>query len=256
MKQRHLLRVLLCSTMLAGCHSSNSTVKKESTYHCRNINYYDYTKPVPYTEEAIDASYYANTFFAGDSRMGSLYLYTPLRDYGAEVWYCESMSLYRIYDMLNPDMFAQFQENTLYSLLTTTQKKNIYIWLGINEIRLGDWDGWKNTYGEVIDDIRKHDPECSIYLMSSYKPEYISDLIDEELNQQLTLANEAMAALASEKHVYYYNTEDGMIDEANTIKDEYVWDGLHLNADGANALLDSIAHHVVKEETYVKKICE
>ena len=141
MKQRHLLRVLLCSTMLAGCHSSNSTVKKESTYHCRNINYYDYTKPVPYTEEAIDASYYANTFFAGDSRMGSLYLYTPLRDYGAEVWYCESMSLYRIYDMLNPDMFAQFQENTLYSLLTTTQKKNIYIWLGINEIRLGDWDG-------------------------------------------------------------------------------------------------------------------
>ena len=64
MKQRHLLRVLLCSTMLAGCHSSNSTVKKESTYHCRNINYYDYTKPVPYTEEAIDASYYANTFFA------------------------------------------------------------------------------------------------------------------------------------------------------------------------------------------------
>ena len=32
--------------------------------------------------------------------MGSLYLYTPLKDYGAEVWYCESMSLYRIYDML------------------------------------------------------------------------------------------------------------------------------------------------------------
>ena len=135
MKQRYLLHILLFSTMLTSCHSSNITDKKETAYHCRNINYYDYTKPVPYTEEAIDVSYYANTFFAGDSRMGSLYLYTPLKDYGAEVWYCESMSLYRIYDMLNPDMFEQFQENTLYSLLTTTQKKNIYIWLGINEIR-------------------------------------------------------------------------------------------------------------------------
>lgn len=123
MKQRYLLHILLFSTMLTSCHSSNITDKKETAYHCRNINYYDYTKPVPYTEEAIDASYYANTFFAGDSRMGSLYLYTPLKDYGAEVWYCESMSLYRIYDMLNPDMFEQFQENTLYSLLTTTQKK-------------------------------------------------------------------------------------------------------------------------------------
>ena len=48
-------------------------------------------------------------------------------------------------------------------------------------------------------------------------------------NQQLALANEAMTSLASEKHVYYYNTEDGMIDEANKIKDEYVWDGLHLH---------------------------
>ena len=64
MKQRYLLHILLFSTMLASCHSSDITEKKETAYHCRNINYYDYTKPVPYTEEAIDASYYANTFFA------------------------------------------------------------------------------------------------------------------------------------------------------------------------------------------------
>lgn len=74
--------------------------------------------------------------------MGSLYLYTPLKDYGAEVWYCESMSLYRIYDMLNPDMFEQFQDNTLYSLLTTTQKK-IFIsgWESMKFVRMTGMDG-------------------------------------------------------------------------------------------------------------------
>ncbi len=259
MKRGIILKGLLISTMLVGCSSgtvqtSNAEVSHE--YHCRTIDYYDYSSPVPTTEEAVEDSYFADTFFGGDSRMGSLYLYSGLRDKGAEIWYCESLSLFRIYDMLNEDMNAQFGDSPLYTLLTTSGKKNIYIWLGINEIRSDNFDSWKETYGSIIDDIKSTDPTKNIYIMSCYRPRIISGLDEGQIATQVQMVNDAMLSLANEHHVYYYNTDDGMIDETGQIREDLVWDGLHMNYEGTNVFAEQLAKHVVKEETYVKKMCE
>ena len=259
MKRGIIAKGLLISSMLMGCSTSSvaSTASTSShEYHCRKIDYYDYSSTVPTTEEAVDDSYFTDTFFGGDSRMGSLYLYSNLRDKGAEVWYCESLSLFRIYDMLNADMSEQFGDAPLYTLLTTTEKKNIYIWLGINEIRSDNFDSWKETYGSIIDEIKTSDPTKKIYIMSCYHPRSISGLTDEQVTQQVQLVNDTMQSMANEHHVYYYNTDDGMIDESGKIKEEWVWDGLHLNYDGTDAFADQITRHVVKEDAYVKEICE
>lgn len=261
MHKKNIVLTLLATSLLSGC-SAPATSQAEATstttheYHCRTINYYDYSKPVPATDQPIEDAYFQDTFFGGDSRMGSVYLYSGLRDKGAQVWYCESLSLYRVYDMLNPDMQAEFGDASLYTLLTTTQKQNIYIFLGINEIRSDNFDAWKETYSSIIDEIKKNNPTCHIYIMSSYHPRSISGLTDEQVSEHVKMVNDAMQSMASEHHIYYYNTDDGMIDASGLVKTEWVWDGLHLNVEGAQAFGDQIARHVVKEETYVKKICE
>ena len=58
--------------LLAGCGKQNQG-SSGSGISCRYVNYYDYTQPVP-ESEAADDSYFEQTFFAGDSRMGSLFL--------------------------------------------------------------------------------------------------------------------------------------------------------------------------------------
>lgn len=250
-------KLVLCFMAMTLCACSTSPTSKQETkdYACRTINYYDYSKAVPESEPVEDA-YFQDTFFGGDSRMGSLYLYSNLREKGAAVWYCESLSLFRIYDMKNADMVAEFGDQPLYSLLTTTEKTNLYIMLGINEIRSDNFDAWKETYASIIQDIKKAKPTSHIYIMSSYTPRTISGLDDTQMRTQIQKVNDAMLQLANEQSVYYYDTNDGMMDDSGLINSEFVWDGLHLNQQGAQYFADEIAKHVVKEETYVKKICE
>lgn len=259
MRGKKAIVSIVCLTLLAGCSNGNvtgSTAASNGQYHCRTINYYDYGRPVPETSEAVDDSYFADTFFGGDSRMGSLYLYGNLREKGAQIWYCESLSLFRIYDMQNEDMYEEFGEVPLYDLLTTTQKQNIYILLGINEIRSEDFEAWGETYASLIDDIKNANPAAHIYIMNAYHPREISGLDDAQITTQVQMVNDKMQSIAKEKRVYYYNTDDGMIDESGKIREEWVWDGLHLNIEGSQVFSTEIAKHVVKEDMYVKKVCE
>lgn len=256
MKKKTIGLMILITSLMIGCTTQTTRNQKDTEYACRTIDYYDYSAPVPASELPVDDSYFQTTFFGGDSRMGSLYLYSNLRDKGASIWYCESLSLFRIYDMKNSDMESEFGDNALYTLLTTTTKENIYILLGINEIRSDDFDAWKKTYATVIQDIKKANPKSHIYIMNTYYPRAISGLDETQMRTQVEMLNEAMMSLAKEQYVYYYDTNNDMMDMSGLINSAYVWDGIHLNPEGSQIFADAIAKHVVQEETYVKKICE
>ncbi|MCR4951216.1 MAG: hypothetical protein K6A40_07830 [Solobacterium sp.] len=247
MKKKLMIAAAVC--LLAGCGKQDQG-SSGSGIACRYVNYYDYSLPVPETE-AADNTYFEKTFFAGDSRMGSLFLYSDLKDSGAEIHYAESLSLWRIYDMKAEDTDA-----SLYDLMLKTDRKYLYILIGINEVRSKDFSSWKKEAGSLIDEIREKHPGIVIYLMQSYRPRNITGLEGDQIKTQVDLLNQAIAELAAEKHVYFMNPESALMDDTGAVRSDYVWDGLHLNVDGTKAFSEYIRTHAAKEEEYVKEICD
>lgn len=243
--------------MLTGCSktTSENTSASSDTHHpeyaCRMINYYDYGKPVPETTDPVDDSYFQDAFLAGDSRMGSLYLYSNLRDKGAEIHYAESLSLYTMYTTNMDDV-----QETMYSLLQNTDKSHIYILLGVNEIRSENFDSWGETYDGLIQELKEEHPSADIYMMGSYHPRAVSGLDADQLTNQLNMLNGKMQEIANNEHVYFYDTNDDLLDDQGLVREELVWDGLHFNQQGSQLFADEIAKHVVRKEDYVKKVCE
>ncbi|MCH3962006.1 MAG: hypothetical protein LKE48_07770, partial [Solobacterium sp.] len=164
MKRKVILTGLALS-MLYGCgeaktepsadttevETANAEMQKKT---CRKVDYYDYASPVPASAAADDA-YFADTFFGGDSRMGSLALYSNLSDRGAEIYYGESLRLWSIEKM---DIETGSGTDTMYNLMMNTSKNNIYLLLGINEIRSESFDDWAAYYEEVISALLEKKP--------------------------------------------------------------------------------------------------
>lgn len=247
---------LLCiALLLCGCTGTKEEAVsgEEITYACRTMDYYDYTSPVP-PSEAIETSYYSDTLFAGDSRMGALYLYGNLE--GAEVQYVESLNLWLIDTMpLNNDT----EGRTMYDVLSTTEKGNVYLLFGINEIRQNEeyFDSWAfEQYQSILDLLKENYEDRKIYIILTYHPRHISNLEEPSLTEHLSWVNSRLKQLAYDNRVYYLDLDNGMDDEEGLIQDAYVSDGLHLNVEGTKAFEEYIATHVVRGETYVKEVCE
>ncbi len=258
---KKLLKILLCACVLSGCGSAPQQTPVETAdtetqsgspvYACRTFDYYDYTEPVP-ASAAISDDYFKDVLIAGDSRVGSLYLFTDLRDKGAEIWYTTSISLWRLYD-LAPD---EGSDKPMFDLIMDTERNNIYILIGINEIRNNNFDAWGEEFTAVIDELQTKHADDSIYLILNYQPRGLSNIDDASLKEHVNEQNARLKKIAEEKRIYYIDISDEMTDKTGLVKDELVWDGLHFNIDGAKKFADYLARHVVREDNYVKEICE
>lgn len=239
-----LLICLICLLSAAGCAE-----KEEKSYACRTLHLYDYTEPVPASEPADD-SYFADSLFVGDSRMGALALYGSHKD--TEVYYVTSLNLLRI-EVMPVD---EHTDHTLMDYLENTKKTNIYMLFGINEVRSSSFDSFAGIYQEIIDMLKEHNPDVKIYIMLAYHPQEISGLNDDQLNDQLEKMNLRMKALAIENRVYYIDLDPALAGEDGKIRSKYTFDGLHMNPDGVKAMEAYIAEHTVREDRYVKEVCE
>ncbi len=245
-----LASAVMCTFMAAVPVSAAET--EEITYTCRKIDMYDYQRPVPMSMP-VDESYYDQAFFAGDSRMGSLYYYGthPNRN----VAFVTSLSLIMIKE---PGMKVDERDDgvTLWQLLEDNDRKSVYLLFGINEIRNPNFNAFGEMYQELVDMLRKKDPDMDIYVILSYHPDLITNLPEPALTEHLNDLNSTQVEIAKKNHLYYLNPDEVLNDAQGTIIDEYVWDGLHFNPTGTKAFQDFIDTHVVRRETYVKEVCE
>jgi lysophospholipase L1-like esterase len=246
----------LTLSLLAGCSggaakaSAPAATADAAQMACRAIDTYDYATDVPLSD-AVTEDYYADTLFAGDSRMGALALYGTHPT--AEVEYVTSFNL-----MLIQTMKIDGREDgaTLYDVLSTTTKNNIYLLFGINGIRNRTFDPWAEQFQSLLTMLKTNNPEVNIYIILAYHPDYISGLDDEQLTTQLQDINTHMINLATGNYCYYLNADYALAGDDGKIRPEYVADGLHLQPSGAHVLEDFIATHVVRRENYVEEICE
>lgn len=250
---KKILITLLLFSLCCGCTSSLKETSSQQTQACHKIDYYDYSQVVP-VQEKIEDSYFEDTLFIGDSRMGSLALFSDLPSLGAEIDYVESMSLWT---MENSKVDTSLGTKSIYDILMNTTKKNVYILVGINEIRRDDFDDWASYLEEdIVQPFLENHTDTNIYLMLNYIPFGVSDISEEDLKEHIQKQNEKMIDIAQRNRLYLLDVSSDMVDENGTIKKELVWDGLHFNLDGAKAYANTIQTHVVRKDAYVSEICE
>ena len=119
------LLILLAAFLLTGCKSDTAKESEEETfdepepYACRVMDYYNYNAPVP-ESDPIEDSYFDDVLFAGDSRMGCMYLWGDIHN--AKVEYVTSLNLWLI-DSMPLDNHAD--DMTMYDALATTDRNSI-----------------------------------------------------------------------------------------------------------------------------------
>ncbi len=257
--KRKMILISLAACMLCGCgtNTKSTTATETATAEekktaCRTVDYYDYASPVP-ASDPIEDSYFLDTFFGGDSRMGSLALYSDLADRGADIYYAESLRLWAIE---TTEVQTASGTDTMYNLVMNTDRKNVYLLLGINEIRSDDFTSWGEYYDDVVKTLLEKKPDTNVYLMMAYYPQELSDIDNDTLKANIDDENNRLKDIAVKYHAYLLDIDSSMKDSSGKVRDDLVWDGLHFNEDGGQAYANYIATHVVRKDNYVKEICE
>ena len=244
---------LISLALLCGCSSASATsVRKESSeYTCRNINFMDLSEPVVKSQEKVDDSWFADSLFIGDARMGSVALYSDLGSKGAEIIYDESLGVFSM-----STMPVQMSSSTAYDIMIQSAKKHIYYWLGLNELAYASSDEWQASLNQLISDTVTSHPDSDVYVIATLMPKSVFSISGDELKQEVSAQNEKLLSAASSNGAYYIDLSSEMCDKSGVIKDEYLWGDYTLNTDGAQQISDLIAYYTVNRESYVKKICE
>lgn len=255
--KRKVILTILTACMLCGCGTKSTASTETDTLGdkktaCRTFDYYDYASPVP-ASDPIEDSYFLDTFFGGDSRMGSLALYSDLADRGADIYYAESLRLWAIE---TTEVQTSTGTDTMYNLVMNTDRKNVYLLLGINEIRSDDFTSWGEYYDDVVKTLLEKKPDTNVYLMMAYYPQALSDIDNDTLKANIDDENNRLKDIAVKYHAYLLDIDPAMKESSGKVREDLVWDGLHFNGDGGQAYANYIATHVVRKDNYVKEICE
>ena len=207
--------------------------------------YYDYSAPAPQSPEI--AGYFDDALIVGDTRLVQL---LPIYGIGScrKVIYGTAINVSNAleYDSVNGDDEAE----TLGSALSNGRYGKIYITLGLNELGWSYPEVFQEDYDTLIQDIRKLQPNASIYLLyivpvneAEFKSDYIT-------NERIKQYNGMILALAAKNGIYCVDCYTGMSDASGALASAYTSNGFYINEDGARTWWGYIASHTVDPEEY------
>ena len=179
---------------------------------------------VPLQEEIAD-TYFADAVFIGDSRTEGFMIYENI---DATFYTHKGLMVDTIFT--SPVITKNGEKITIMDALAKDSFNKVYIMLGINET------GWQSSslfikkYGEIIDSIKKINPNAIIYVESilpvseevSLKHDYIK-------MSKINEYNDLLKEMAIEKGVYYLDISSVIKDENGYLPDDAATDGIHLN---------------------------
>ncbi|MBP9996494.1 MAG: hypothetical protein KBT19_04365 [Lachnospiraceae bacterium] len=180
-----------------------------------------------YDFKHVDASYYANSLFIGDSRMEGLYDYSGYD----EASFCFKTGL-TVFTMMTENVgIGKGLKSTVPEVLSSRSFDNIYIMIGINELGCGTPDSYPNKFKENLDLIREYQPDARIIILSiMYVTTEYSDESDVYNNDNINAKNAAIAAFANGKDIFYLDMNPAVVDETGGLDPEITFDGVHLKA--------------------------
>ena len=201
-------------------------------------------EPVVYEFTEVDADYFNDALFIGDSRTVGLSEYCEELDTRATFYSKISLT---IFDVFKKE-FIKTEDGKIgvEQALSENQFGKIYIMLGLNEIGTGDAEYFKNAYGEVIDKIRELQPEAIIYIQGiMHVTAHKSDNDKYFTNDRVNERNAAISELADQQTVFYLDMNEAVDDENGNLDSELSFDDIHLKAFAYERWYQFLLHNAI-----------
>ena len=207
--------------------------------------YYDYSAAVPLSDE--NTSFFSDALIVGDTRLVQLLPTYNIGTFGTVLY----GSAINVSNALNYDSVdGTGAAMTLQAALAAKSYGKIYLCLGLNELGWSYPDVFDEDYRTLLDDIRRIQPDASIYLLSLVpvsESQYNNDYVN---NTRMKQYNEIIRAIASEYRVYYVDCFAGMSDATGQLDPSYTSNGFYITQTGAAAWWKYLATHTVNPEDY------
>ena len=129
------------------------------------------------------------------------------------------------------------------------EPRAVFLNIGTNDLNDPDCTvaALMERYGEILRGIRAHLPQCRLFLLAYYpvNPQvsdlpYIRNVLKYRTNARIEEANTAVRGLAEEFGATYLDLNAPLRDETGCLKAEYTLEGIHMYADGYQALLPAL----------------
>lgn len=196
--------------------------------------------------QAVDASWYDDAVFLGDSRLDGFRLYagpsgaTYFTEAGAKALSIQEKNTERLPDGSKVPMLKALEGKTF---------SKVYLNLGMNN--LGDYDLQKefvDAYADDIDRIRAIQPDCDIYLMTLFpvtaeqeaKGSYVNNRAIDDLNS-------CIRYLAAQKGTYLLEVDGLLRDADGNLPSEDSFDGIHLTPDACKLWRSYLDTHTIQK---------
>ena len=195
--------------------------------------------------ETVKESYFDDALFIGDSRTVGLSEYSGWKNptYFADV----GLTIYDIFDKKIAEVNGK--KYTIDKALEKKRFKKIYIMLGINELGTGNTKIFIKEYKEVIEKIRKLQPDAIIFveaIMKVSKKKSDTDPIFN--NKNIKDKNDHLALLADNKNIFYIDVNEVITDKTGGIPEKYTFDNIHLKAAYYNIWTRFLLKHGIEKE--------
>ena len=136
------------------------------------------------------------------------------------------------------------QEISIVDAVTRKLPEYLVITLGVNGVSMMDEDWFKTDYTAHGQSIQAASPDTKIICNSIYPVENDYEQIESINNTNIPQANEWIKAVAEATGCKYADSASVLKAEDGSLREDYGnGDGIHLNADGFNAVLNYLRTH-------------
>jgi len=258
-KNKVVLFTLICFIVMATCYFSvkknnflvylkfqpptntEEITKKMTTQKAKDD--YDFSNPVPMSDAVFD-SYFDDAVFFGDSLTYGMTANFPIDS--DNVIACKGASIRTM--MQKVELSGKEEMGTVNAIgeVVDREPKKIYIMLGINGLAWMTTQQVIDDYEELIDRIRIANPYAKIYMQSIFPVSKFKEQSDDRYNNyKIDKINNALLNLASEKQVYFLDTNSILKDEKGNLSSEFTnaSDGIHINQEAYELWYEYLCEH-------------
>ncbi len=180
-----------------------------------------------YTLAPVGDDYFKDAVFIGDSRTVGLAQYGNMPQ---AAFYAETgFTIYKFSDAKIVALPDEKEKLTVEEALARRQFGKVYLMVGINEMGRGTVEEFGVEYAKVVERIAALQPDALIILEAiMYVGKEKSDSDEIFNNANIALRNAAIASLADNKRIFYFDMNPTVIDEEGFLRKDYSFDGVHL----------------------------
>lgn len=176
----------------------------------------------------VDASFFDDALFIGDSRTESLANYGTLKN--ADYYCFVGASLFNLEKKTHKVLGLDDKEHTLEELITSGRYTKFYITLGFNEQGYSK-NNIKNKYTELVNRIEAANPGCIIVMQANLHVTTACAEKDKNSdNGDINKVNDKIKSLADYKTRFYVDPNPLFDNAEGALDPQYTGDGSHLYA--------------------------